>query len=414
MPTYSASNSLTIRVALDTHHGTLARLTAAIADAEGNVGAIDIVRVQDAKLIRDLTIYTFDQAHADRVVAAMNAVDGVEVQHVSDRTFLIHLGGKIEIKSKTALNTRDDLSMAYTPGVARVCSAIHKDPSKAYNLTIKRNTVAVVSDGSAVLGLGNIGPEAAMPVMEGKAQLFKSFADVDAWPICLATQDPEAIIEAVAAIAPGFGGINLEDIAAPNCFRIEEELKKRLDIPVFHDDQHGTAVVLIAGLINALRFVDKKPENIRVVMVGVGAAGTACMLMLRDLGVTNIIGCDRRGTLYTGRDGMNDAKEKFAAVTNPDKIDTSLKKPLLVPMYLSDFLDQISSAPPMCKRWPKTRLSLRCPIPIRKSARKKPGHTSPLWRLAAVTIQTKSITCCASPDFSVGAWTAKPTTSPIK
>ena len=218
--------------------------------------------------------------------------------------------------------------MAYTPGVARVCQAIHADKSKAYNLTIKRNTVAVVSDGSAVLGLGNIGPEAAMPVMEGKAQLFKSFAGVDAWPICLDTQDPDEIINIVTALAPGFGGINLEDIGAPNCFKIEQELRKRLDIPVFHDDQHGTAVVMIAGLINALRLVKKQAADIKVVLVGVGAAGTACMLMLRDLGVRNIIGCDRKGALYTGREGMNDAKTEFAAVTNADKTSGTLQEVL--------------------------------------------------------------------------------------
>ena len=328
MPSYSASNSLTIRVALDNQHGTLARLTAAIADVEGSIGAIDIVRVQDEQLIRDITIYTYDQEHAERVVKAMDDLAGVDVQHVSDRTFLVHLGGKIEIQSKIPLNTRDDLSMAYTPGVARVCQAIHADKEKAYNLTIKRNTVAVVSDGSAVLGLGNIGPEAAMPVMEGKAQLFKTFADVDAWPIGLDTQDPDEIIAAVAAIAPGFGGINLEDIAAPHCFRIEQELRKKLDIPVFHDDQHGTAVVMIAGLINALRLVKKEAADIKVVMVGVGAAGTACMLMLRDLGVRNIIGCDRKGALYAGRDGMNEAKAEFAAVTNEDKTAGSLQEVL--------------------------------------------------------------------------------------
>lgn len=328
MPTYSASNSLTVRVALKNEHGTLAKLTAAIAEAEGNIGAIDIVRLQDDLLIRDVTIYYTDQDHADRIVTAMRALNNVEVLHVSDRTFLIHLGGKIEMQSKVPLNTRDDLSMAYTPGVARVCQAIAEDPSKVYNLTSKRNTVAVVSDGSAVLGLGNIGPEAALPVMEGKAQLFKTFAGVDAWPIVLGTQDPDEIIQAVAALAPGFGGINLEDIAAPHCFRIERELKKRLDIPVFHDDQHGTAVVLVAGLINALRLVGKRAEDCKVVMAGVGAAGTACMLMLRDLGVRNIIGCDRKGALFDGRSDMNEAKAEFAALTNPDKIAGSLAQVL--------------------------------------------------------------------------------------
>src|SRR5581483_6386136 len=220
-----------------------------------------------------------------------------EVEHVSDRTFLLHLGGKIEMQAKAPLKTRDDLSMAYTPGVARVCLAIADDPASAWNLTIKRNTVAVVSDGTAVLGLGDIGPEAAMPVMEGKAMLFKEFGGVDAWPICLATKDPDEIVAAVTAIAPGFGGINLEDISAPRCFEIESRLRDTLDIPVFHDDQHGTAVVVLAAFLNALRIVGKRPEDVAVVLTGVGAAGVATTDILLAAGVRDIVGCDRTGAI---------------------------------------------------------------------------------------------------------------------
>ncbi|HCO44447.1 MAG TPA: NAD-dependent malic enzyme, partial [Gammaproteobacteria bacterium] len=236
----TASNSITVRLHLDSRPGLLAKALQAVGDQDGDVGAIDIVRADAEHTVRDVTIETLDEAHAERVVAALSQVPGVEVASWSDRTFLLHLGGKIEINSKTPVRTRDQLSMVYTPGVARVCRAIAADPAAAWNLTIKRNTVAVVSDGSAVLGLGNIGPLAAMPVMEGKAQLFKEFAGVDAFPICLDTQDTEAVIAAVTALAPGFGGINLEDIAAPRCFEIERRLQEALDIPVFHDDQHGT------------------------------------------------------------------------------------------------------------------------------------------------------------------------------
>ncbi|HZO96083.1 MAG TPA: NADP-dependent malic enzyme, partial [Gaiellaceae bacterium] len=239
----------------------------------------------------------------------------------SDRTFLLHLGGKIEMASKTPLKTRDDLSMAYTPGVARVCLAIADDPAKVWNLTIKSNTVAVVSDGTAVLGLGDIGPEAAMPVMEGKAMLFKEFAGVDAWPICLATKDTDAIVAAVTAIAPGFGGVNLEDISAPRCFEIESRLKESLDIPVFHDDQHGTAVVVLAAFLNALRIVDKRPEDVRVVLTGVGAAGIATTDMLLAAGVRDIVGCDRHGALSRTRDDLGPWKAAFAERTNPRGFD---------------------------------------------------------------------------------------------
>jgi malate dehydrogenase (oxaloacetate-decarboxylating) len=251
-------------------------------------------------------------------VRSLDNIDGVEVINVSDRTFLMHLGGKIEIASKMPLKTRADLSMAYTPGVARVCEAIHKDPEKVFNLTIKKNTVAVVTDGTAVLGLGDIGPAAAMPVMEGKCQLFKEFGGIDAFPICLSTKDSHEIVNTVKRISVAFGGINLEDISAPRCFEIEQRLKEELDIPVFHDDQHGTAVVVLAALINALKIVGKRMEDIKVVVNGIGAAGVACSKIVMAAGVKNIIGCDRTGILYNGRkENMNWVKDWFAQNTNP-------------------------------------------------------------------------------------------------
>ncbi|MBV8395362.1 MAG: NAD-dependent malic enzyme, partial [Actinobacteria bacterium] len=318
MPTRpSASFSATLRVALDDRPGAFADVARAIGDAGGSLGAIDLVRVEQGRKVRDVTVDAASAEHLDSIVASVRAVSGVKVEHVSDRTFLLHLGGKIEMASKTPLKTRDDLSMAYTPGVARVCVAIAEDPSTAWNLTIKNNTVAVVSDGTAVLGLGDIGPEAAMPVMEGKAMLFKEFGGVDAWPICLATKDVDEIVAAVTAIAPGFGGINLEDISAPRCFEVENRLRETLDIPVFHDDQHGTAVVVLAAFLNALRIVGKQAEDVRVVMTGTGAAGIATTDMLLALGVRDIIGCDRHGALYVGRDDMDAVKTAFAERTNP-------------------------------------------------------------------------------------------------
>jgi len=247
----SDSYSLTLRVKLSTRAGTLGEVTTAIGRAGGDIGAIDIVSVGRDYIVRDITVNTVSSEHEDTIVAAVEAIDGIEVLQVSDRTFLMHLGGKIEVVSKLPLKTRADLSMAYTPGVARVCEAIHDDPEKVFTLTIKKNTVAVVTDGTAVLGLGDIGPAAAMPVMEGKAMLFKEFGGVDAFPICLNTKDPDEIVRTVKAISTAFGGINLEDISAPRCFEIEDRLKEELDIPVFHDDQHGTAVVVLAALINA-------------------------------------------------------------------------------------------------------------------------------------------------------------------
>jgi malate dehydrogenase (oxaloacetate-decarboxylating) len=319
-PTPNASYSLTLRVRIHNLPGKLGEITTAIGRAGGDIEGIDIVSVGKDFLIRDITVNASSEKHDQEIIAGLKNIDGVEVVNVSDRTFLMHLGGKIETVSKMPLKTRSDLSMAYTPGVARVCEAIHKDPEKAYNLTIKKNTVAVVSDGTAVLGLGDIGPAAAMPVMEGKCQLFKEFGGVDAFPICLNTKDPHEIVQTIKNIATAFGGINLEDISAPRCFEIEERLKEELDIPVFHDDQHGTAVVVLAALINALKIVGKKMEDIKLVVNGVGAAGVACSKIVMAAGVKNIIGCDQTGALYEGRaEHMNWVKDWYSRNTNPSK-----------------------------------------------------------------------------------------------
>ena len=318
--TPNASYSLTLRIKIHNKPGKLGEITTAIGRAGGDIEAVDIVSVGKDFLIRDITVNASSEQHDKEIVESVNSIDGVEVINASDRTFLIHLGGKIETVSKIPLKTRSDLSMAYTPGVARVCEAIAKDPEKAFTLTIKKNTVAVVSDGTAVLGLGDIGPAAAMPVMEGKCQLFKEFGGVDAFPICLDTKDPHEIVETVKRIAVAFGGINLEDISAPRCFEIEDRLKQELDIPVFHDDQHGTAVVVLAALINALKIVGKKMEDIKVVVNGVGAAGVACSKIVMAAGVSNIIGCDTTGAIYEGRgEHMNWVKDWYARNTNPNK-----------------------------------------------------------------------------------------------
>ena len=319
----SASFSAILRVRVVDRPGAFADLARAIGDAGASLDAIDLVRVENGLKVRDVTIMASDAEHIERVAAAARAVPGVIVEHVSDRVFLAHLGGKIEMSGRLPLKTRDDLSIAYTPGVARVCMAIAADRSAAWNLTSKRNTVAVVSDGSAVLGLGDIGPEAAMPVMEGKALLFKEFAGVDAWPLCLATKDTEEIILICKAIAPGFGGINLEDISAPRCFEIEERLREELDIPVFHDDQHGTAIVCLAALLNALRVVGKRAEDIKVIVTGVGAAGVAVTYMLERSGVRDVIGFDRQGALWKGRPGLTGSKAAYAERTNPEGVKGS-------------------------------------------------------------------------------------------
>jgi malate dehydrogenase (oxaloacetate-decarboxylating) len=319
----SASFSATIRVRLDNHPGAFARLASTIGEAGGLLGAIDLVRVERNTKIRDVNVLAADESHLSEIVDAVRQVGGVEVVRLSDRTFLAHLGGKIEVQPRVPLKTRDDLSMLYTPGVARVSRAIAEEPDAVWNLTIKRNTVAVVTDGTAVLGLGDIGPEAALPVMEGKAVLFKEFAGVNAFPLCLATKDPDEIVRTVIAVAPVFGGINLEDISAPRCFEIERRLREALDIPVFHDDQHGTAIVVLAALLNALRVVGKRIEDVRIVTTGCGAAGMAVTRLLQHAGATWIVGCDDGGTLHRGRAGLNEAKQEYAETTNPENLSGS-------------------------------------------------------------------------------------------
>ena len=321
--TPSAQYRLTIRVKLDDSPGVLGRATTAIGDAGGVVGAVDMVDAEAGQSLRDIVVDATGQEHWERILAAVGMVEGAEVIDTTDRTFLLHVGGKIEQSNKHPLKTRDDLSMVYTPGVARVCMAIADDEDKAFQYTIKRNTVAVVSDGTAVLGLGNIGPRAAMPVMEGKCCLFKEFAGVDAFPLCLDTTDTDEIVRTVKLMAPGFGGINLEDISAPRCFEIEERLVQELDIPVFHDDQHGTAVVVMAAVLNAVKLTGRNLADLKVLVIGLGAAGIAVTKILRAAGVTEILGADSSGVLHTRREdyvdgSMNSIKRWFADVTNPD------------------------------------------------------------------------------------------------
>ena len=310
--TPNASYSFVMRLRMPAADATaLGRITTAVGGLGGVVVAIDMVDTASEVLTLDLSVNAGDQAHSGRIQDAVGALDGVDVHKVSDRTFLMHLGGKLEVVPTVPLRTRDDLSMAYTPGVARVCMAIHENPEDARTLTIKGNTVAIVTDGTAVLGLGDIGPEAAMPVMEGKAALFKHFAGVDGFPICLATKDVDEIVAICKAIAPTFGGINLEDISAPRCFEIEERLREELDIPIFHDDQHGTAIVVLAALINALKVVGKDIRDVTVAMSGAGASATACARLLKAEGVKDIIAADRHGIIGPGREGLDRGKQWF-------------------------------------------------------------------------------------------------------
>jgi malate dehydrogenase (oxaloacetate-decarboxylating) len=309
--------------------GTFASVTSLLARQKASLGAIDIVEVTREKMVRDITFDVASEEHGNRVIVALRKLKPVKVISVSDRVFLYHLGGKLHVQSKYPITTRNRLSMVYTPGVGRVAKAIAEDPSKVYVLTVKRNSVAVVSDGSAVLGLGNLGPEAALPVMEGKAMIFKEFAGIDAWPICLSTQNVDEIVKTVQFIAPVFGGINLEDISAPRCFEIERRLRAALDIPVFHDDQHGTAIVVLAALKNALRIVRKDIRDIRVVVSGVGAAGTACCEMLLSAGVRHLRGCGRRGVvLDTSRSSLRAIKRDLISQINRDDPSMSLQKAL--------------------------------------------------------------------------------------
>ncbi|APZ92877.1 NAD-dependent malic enzyme [Fuerstiella marisgermanici] len=318
MSHHSPGYSLTVRLSYPDRPGFLGRITSTIGEANGLIGAVDVVDTRDNCIVRDVTISATNVEHGEDVVAALRSLPDVEILHVSDRVFLMHLGGKLEVKSRVPLKNRDDLSMAYTPGVARVCTAIHEDPESSFSLTIRRNTVAVVSDGSAVLGLGNIGPRAAMPVMEGKAVLFKEFGGVDAFPICLETQDTEEIIAIVKALAPTFGGVNLEDISAPRCVEIEQRLVSELEIPVFHDDQHGTAIVVLAALTNSLKVVGKTMESVRIVINGAGAAGAAIARLLLAAGANHIVVCDRSGAIHRQRGELTDLKQWIAENTNHD------------------------------------------------------------------------------------------------
>ncbi len=317
MAATTSSYSITMRLHTAPDHGVVGSVATAISEVGGIVTAIDVAESRHDRLVLDVTCSASDADHAEELVAAADQVHGVEVHKVSDRTFLLHIGGKIEVTSKVPLRNRDDLSMAYTPGVGRVSAALARNPGDVSRLTIKGNSVAVVTDGSAVLGLGNIGPGAALPVMEGKAALFKRFADIDAWPICLASQDVDEIVKAVEMIAPGFGGINLEDIAAPRCFEVERRLRESLDIPVFHDDQHGTAIVVVAALTNALRVVGKQMTDVRIVVSGGGAAGTAIVTLLLAAGVSDVVVVDREGAICVGDEALSEAHQLLASQTNP-------------------------------------------------------------------------------------------------
>jgi malate dehydrogenase (oxaloacetate-decarboxylating) len=353
MAATTSSYSITMRLHTAPDHGVVGAIATAIAHAGGIVTAIDVAESSHDRLVVDVTCSASDAEHAQLLEQAVDEVDGVEVHRVSDRTFLLHIGGKIEVTSKVPLRNRDDLSMAYTPGVGRVSQALFENPEDVSRLTVKGNSVAVVTDGSAVLGLGNIGPGAALPVMEGKAALFKRFAGIDAWPICLASQDTDEIVRAVEMIAPGFGGINLEDIAAPRCFEIERRLRASLDIPVFHDDQHGTAIVVLAALTNALRVVKKELTGVRVVVSGGGAAGTAIVTLLLAAGVTDVVVVDREGALSADDDSLSPVHQQLAGLTNPRRVRGDLHTVLagadvfigvsaprvLVPEWIQDMAD---------------------------------------------------------------------------
>lgn len=319
-------NSFILRLEIQMKVNKFGEAAAAISQCGGDIVAVDVIHADKDKSIRDVTIVIADSSFKQKVIERLKNITGISIIQVSDRTFLLHLGGKIEVRPKVPIQNRDDLSRVYTPDVARVCAAIHEDPDKSHTLTVKRNTVAVISDGSAVLGLGNIGPHAAMPVMEGKAMLFKQLADVDAFPICLDTQDTDKIIDTIKHLAPAFGGINLEDIASPRCFEIEQRLREELDIPVFHDDQHGTAVVLYAGLISALKVVNKTLSDVKIVICGLGAAGIACSQILMSAGAKNIIGVDREGALVKTNTYDRPIWQWYAEHTNPNEESGSLSE----------------------------------------------------------------------------------------
>ncbi|MFN8123164.1 MAG: malic enzyme-like NAD(P)-binding protein [Thermoleophilia bacterium] len=329
--TPSAQYSVTLRVETDSRDtGAFGRLVTAIDATGGDIGAVDLVSTGHGTAVREIVVNAGGEDHAEQIIDAVRGVEGVTLLDSWDRTFRMHKGGKIELHGRLPLETREDLSLAGLPGVAEVCQAIAEDRDKVFDYTLKRNMVAVITNGTAVLGLGDIGAAAGMPVMEGKSMLFKEFGDVDSYPICVDSKDPKEIIAICRAIAPAFGGINLEDIAAPACFEIEDTLKEQLDIPVFHDDQHGTAIVLLAALINALKITGQRMEDLKVVVSGVGASGVACSKILMNAGVTNIIGCDTRGAIYKGRtENMNFMKEWYAEHTNPEGVRGTLTEAIV-------------------------------------------------------------------------------------
>ena len=329
MASTSPGYGITIRVEGSPSANPVALATTVITGAGATITALDVVESLLDNVVIDITCDTIDAEHAEQITASISLNPDLTVRKVSDRTFLLHLGGKIEIASKVPLKTRDDLSRAYTPGVARICQAIVADPSDARRLTIKRNTVAVVTDGSAVLGLGNIGPAAALPVMEGKAALFKRFADVDAWPVCLDTQDVDEIVRTVQLIAPVYGGINLEDISAPRCFEVEARLRELLDIPVFHDDQHGTAIVVLAALRNALKLVKKDLKSVKIVLSGVGAAGNAIARLLTLNGASNIIGFNHHGVIHNDMKSDDSMQQWFINNSNPDNFTGKISEAMI-------------------------------------------------------------------------------------
>ena len=388
MPSPSPGYSITVRVEAPTDPAATARLSSVVAEARCDYRpGCRRVAPQHARG-RCRSCNTTDEAHAESITKAIAALDGFSVRKVSDRTFLLHLGGKIEVTPKVPLKHRDDLSRAYTPGVARVCLAIAENPADARRLTIKRNTIAVVTDGSAVLGLGNIGPAASLPVMEGKALLFKRFAGVDAWPVCLDTQDSDKIVEIVKAIAPVYGGVNLEDISAPRCFEIEERLRAELDIPVFHDDQHGTAIVVLAALINALRVVRKDISEVRFVISGVGAAGSAIIRLLKRQGRDHDHRLRQQGAVYDAPDGSSDMRRWLVENTNPEKRTGSSRSCWLALTSSSEFLLPTCSTARTWRRWPRMRSSSGWPTWSRKSTRWRRSSMRLSWPPGEATSQS--------------------------
>ena len=397
MPVPGPGYSITVRVEAPASSSAAGDLTTAVGRVGGVLTAFDVVESHSDSIVVDISANALSENHANDITQTLDSLPGVKVRKVSDRTFLIHLGGKIEVTPKVALRNRDDLSRAYTPGVARVCQAIAANPEDARRLTIKRNTVAVVTDGSAVLGLGNIGPAAALPVMEGKAALFKKFADVDAWPVCLDTQDTEEIIKIVKAIAPVYAGINLEDIAAPRCFEIEKRLREQLDIPVFHDDQHGTAIVVVAALRNALRVVKKNIEDCKIVVSGVGAAGSAIIRLLLRKNPGDIVAADIDGIVHSARGNLDDnlrvdrvAHQQGAGQRHPARGARRRGR-----------LHRRLGAQPVRRRAGRDdevrrRSSSRWPTRTRRSTRSRRSSTRRSSRPAAATSRTRSTTCWPS------------------